>query len=98
MMSKVAGVEHGIVRHVIDGVAIGADVGVGTQQHAEVAVKGADFPDRLRALVLEAEPLIGPLNRGYWQERNQMDLHADGSRARTATTVRGGEGLVQVEV
>src|SRR4029077_11706074 len=65
---------------------------------AEVAVEGADFPDRLWALVLEAEPLIGPLDHGYWEEGNQVRLDADRSRARTAASVWGGESLVQVEV
>src|ERR1700693_4301405 len=94
-MPQVAGVEHSVVCHVVDGVAVGADVGVRAQQHAEVAVEGADFPNRLWPLVFEAKAFIGSLDGGHWQEGNQVGFDADRTGARTASTVRGGGGLVE---
>src|SRR5205823_11134821 len=77
-MAEIAGIEHGVLRHFVDGVAVGADVGVGAQQHAEVAVERPHLADRLWALVLEAKSLVRALNRGNRQEGHEMRLHADG--------------------
>src|SRR5439155_17005429 len=88
----------GVLRHLVDGVAVGADVGIGAKQHAEVAVEGPHLANRLRSRVLEAKSLIGTLNRGNGQEGDEVRLHAHGSGPRAAAAVWGGEGLVQVEV
>src|ERR1700730_16406517 len=97
-MPQVTGVEHGVLRHLVNGVAVGADVSVGAKQHAEVAIEGPDLSDRLWPLVFEAEAFIGPLYGGDREEGHQMGLHANRSGARAAAAVRSGEGLVEVEV
>src|SRR5213080_4807496 len=97
-MPEVAGVEHGVLRHFVDGVAVSADVGVGAKQHAEVAVERPHLADRLWAVVLEAKSLVRALNRGNRQEGHEMRLHADRPRPRAAPAVRRGKRLVQVEM
>src|SRR5437899_10717547 len=98
VMPQIAGVEHRVLGDLADRVSVSANVGVGADQHPEIAVKGADFSDRLGTLVLKTKPFIGALDRWDGQEGNQMGLHANRSGARTPAAMRGREGLVQVEV
>src|SRR6059058_6435725 len=98
VLSQIARVEHCVLGDLADRVAVGANVGVGADQHPEIAIKGTDFPDRLRAVVLETKAFVGALHRRDGQERNQMRLHANRSRARAAAAMRSREGLVQVEM
>src|SRR5213594_4099623 len=93
VMPQIAGVEHRVLGDLADRVAVRTNVGVGANQHPEIAVVGPDFPDRLRTVVLETKSLIGALHRRDGQEGNQMGLHANRAGARAPTAVRCREGL-----
>ena len=80
-----------------------ADVGVGADEHAEVAVEGVQPADallRLEASSYRAVAILVSTRRTRGPGRNfaRSCAHADRTRAGTAAAVRGGEGLVQVEV
>src|SRR5207237_4499676 len=98
VMPEVAGVEHGVLRYFVDGVAVSADVGVGAKQHAEVAVERPHLANRLRSVVLEAKSFVRALNRGNRQEGHEMRFNTDRAGPRAAAAMRRGEGFVQVEV
>ena len=64
----------------------------------EVAVEGLDCADRLRVVVLQMVTTC-VLGEGWnRQERFEEIFAADCTGTRTAASVRGGEGLVQVQM
>src|SRR5215217_3277417 len=81
--------------------AVHADVGVGADEHAEVAVEGMQATDalpRLEQLVLLLTVLRNSPHTGPRQELRQILAHSHWTRAGTAAAMWRGEGLVQVEV
>ena len=77
-----------------------ADVGIGANMHAEVSVERVDLSDgglRPSPGVLWIAPLV-PRHDRPRKKSGQMCLHANWAGTRAASTMRGREGLVQVEV
>ena len=99
----IVGIEHSERAHVLDLIlAQGEDIGVGTHDHAKVAQESADRAQRVVA-VLHVIPVdvVGNLLAGNaWigEELLQTFTHSHRTTARTATTMRSGERLVQVDV
>src|SRR5207253_8741620 len=93
-----AGREHGVSVELGERVAVGENVHLHPHQHPDVAGERSYFSDQLRTVILKTESYIGELHRGDWEEGNQMGLHANRAGSRASAAVRGGEGLVQVEV
>src|SRR5207249_1100285 len=76
-----------------------ADVGIGADQHPEMALEGVEAADGLRAIFIEVIRAIGtPCGNWTGQEWDEIVDRANGASSGTAASVRGGEGLVQVRM
>ena len=97
--AQVIGGQHSVERGLSETVAAhGHDVGVSADQHPEVAVKAPDSADRLRALEVELEVAVEPLDGGGRQKWHQLRFDSNRTGPGAATTVRGGECFVQVHM
>ncbi len=80
------------------------DVGEGAHHHAEVAVEGFDPADRFRRrdeAIQRSFFIVAFFDDGDQRPRQeiyQVSCHADRTRAWAAAAMRGGKGLVQVEM
>ncbi|MBA7690371.1 hypothetical protein ES703_98897 [subsurface metagenome] len=75
------------------------DIGIGLHQHGEVAIKGVHAANAVLTVVIQLIGAVGkPLNQRLGQESHQVLHHTDGSGAGAAPAMRGGEGLVQVDM
>ena len=75
------------------------DVDVGPQDDPEVAVERRDVADGLGPVVVQAVGPVGALDDDRdGQERHELLADADRPGPGPAAAVRGGEGLVQVQV
>ena len=95
---QVVGVQDGGLRHLAEAWAVGADVRVRANEHAERSREAAHLADRLRTVVIEAESLAVPDHRRDGQERLERVANHDRPTARPAAAVRLREGLVQIDV
>ncbi len=102
---EVVGVQHGILGDLAQPLgAVHGDVGVGAHEHAEVTVEGLDPADGLLRGDKAEQRRFVPFgfledpDEGRGQEVGQFGRNPHRARTGSAAAVRGGEGLVQVEV
>ncbi len=74
------------------------DVGIRLEEDTKVSVEGVHAPDRLWLFPIEGVMLSIFAYTWHGKERDEGFTHSDRPGPRTATTVRGGHRLVQVEV
>ena len=104
LVHDVVGVEDCVLTGLLKALAAkGADVAVRFDYNAEVAVKALDLADGIGPVVIKAvlhAVVLGLLcgDAGHGHEGDKVALHADRAGAGAAAAVRGGEGLVQVDV
>ncbi len=108
LCEEVVGVQHGGLRGLLQSVAAeAADVGVGADENAEVALEAAQAPDRLLGIVAQLEPRLGggavgaslqALDSRHRQEGLDPVGDRDWPRSRPAAAVRLRERLVEVEM
>ena len=97
----VIGVEHGVTRRLGQPVAAMAQhKGQSAHEHAHLAVEGRQAPKTLAGThrFLEAEIAAFRRQEGHGRIRRQRFAENDRTGARSATAMRGREGLVQVEM
>src|SRR6266487_4241428 len=99
LVFEVVRVENGALRNMQKPIgAIGANVCIGTHQHAEVAIVGADFTNRLRSLISPIIPIISPRRQRARQERYKMFFDANWTCAWATSTMGSATCLMQIEM
>src|SRR5437660_6094781 len=99
-LANIVRVEDGVFGGLAQSVGtVGLNIGERTHEHPEVAVKGTNTPDRMRAVVLKAERAIGMCDDHRLRQEWLDDL-LDRDRAGTgaSASVRRGVRLMQVEM
>src|SRR2546429_565366 len=98
-MLEVVGIENGALGNMAQTIGpIGANVGVGAHQDAEVAFVGAYLANRLRTCIGPIVALAVLLWQWAGQERNEMRLDADGTSSWSAAAMWCAACLMQIEV
>src|SRR6266487_266035 len=99
LVFEVVRVENGALRNMQKPIgAIGANVCIGTHQHAKVAIIGADFANRLRSLISPIKTIISPRGQRARQERYKVFFDANWTCAWATSTMGSATCLMQIEM
>ena len=104
MVRNIVGIEDGRLGRFPESFRPESDnVAQSSNQDREVSVEGADAADRVRAIIIQPKTRRPVLRRllddpREWQKGCELARHGNRTRSRSSPPVRGGEGLVEVEV
>ena len=101
LRAHIIGREHRVARGLRQPVrAMRQHIGERAREHAHLAMKSRDAAKALRSpdILLEAQSAVLAYEQRRGREGREARRQNDGAGARTAAAVRGGEGLVQINV
>ena len=100
LRAKVVAVQHGVLADLFESLTPhGSDVGIGANEHPEVAVEGAHFADGVGPVIVSQNvPIVAVTHGRHRKERPKVVVHAYRPGSRAAAAMGSGEGLVEIEM